>query len=105
MTTQVDTTTPVTFTADALDQPCEHFEGLSPVVPSANGCEDCLAIGSAWVHLRLCLGCGHAGCCDSSPHRHASAHAAAVRHAVVTSLEPGESWGYCYLDDLAVGSV
>lgn len=104
MTTHVDTSMPVTFVAEPDDEPCDHFGGLSPVVPSADGCEDCLRVGSGWVHLRLCLACGHAGCCDSSPNHHASTHAAATQHPVISSLEPGEAWGYCYVDDLAVGS-
>ncbi|MGW5366467.1 UBP-type zinc finger domain-containing protein [Actinopolymorpha pittospori] len=58
------------------------------------GCEDCLRVGSPWVHLRLCLTCGHVGCCDSSPLRHARAHALTVDHPIVQSLEPGESWWY-----------
>lgn len=102
---EIDTSTAVRFTADPTGGPCPHFTGLSPVTPSANGCQDCLQTGSRWVHLRLCLGCGHAGCCDSSPNRHASAHAAATSHPVITSLEPGESWGFCYVDDLAVRSA
>lgn len=100
----MDTSTPRTFTAEPTNGPCEHFDALAPVVPSADGCEDCLRIGSTWVHLRLCLACGHTGCCDSSPHRHASAHAQTAEHPVITSLEPGEAWDYCYVDDVSVGS-
>jgi hypothetical protein len=63
------------------------------------GCEDCLAIGGSWVRLRVCRTCAHLGCCDSSPNRHARAHVSASDHPIVTSIEPGEDWSYCYLDD------
>lgn len=69
--------------------------------PSSEGCEDCLRIGSSWVHLRRCATCGHVGCCDSSPMRHATKHVKADDHPVVQSFEPGEDWIYCYTDDLA----
>jgi hypothetical protein len=72
------------------------------VVPSASGCEDCLRIGSPWVHLRECLTCGHVGCCDSSPNRHARAHAMVVGHPIVQSFEPGEDWRWCYVDEVYV---
>lgn len=67
------------------------------VVPTASGCEECMRIGSAWVHLRMCLTCGHVGCCDSSPLRHARAHAFTLGHPIVRSLEPGENWRWCYV--------
>ena len=71
------------------------------VIPrSPQGCEECLRQGSGWVHLRLCLTCGHVGCCDSSPRRHATAHAEDAAHPVVRSLEPDEQWYYCYADDV-----
>lgn len=63
------------------------------------GCKECLAIGSTWVHLRVCLGCGHVGCCDDSPNRHATAHYRTTSHPVIASGEPGETWAYCYPDD------
>ena len=72
-------------------------EGVQPRTPE--GCEDCLLIGSQWVHLRLCLTCGHVGCCDSSPMRHAWQHAAETGHAVVASFEPGEDWRWCYVHE------
>jgi uncharacterized UBP type Zn finger protein len=81
---------------------CEHLSQLKPVTPSAKGCEDCLKTGDRWVHLRLCETCGHVGCCDSSPNRHATKHFQATRHPVIKSFEPGEEWGYCYVDDLFV---
>lgn len=80
---------------------CRHSTDLHPVPPhTPEGCEECLATGSQWVHLRLCLGCGHVGCCDSSPGRHASRHAASSGHPVAASYEPGERWAWCFVDDV-----
>lgn len=79
---------------------CEHVSTIVSVTPSADGCEDCLKIGAAWVHLRLCENCGHVGCCDSSPNRHATKHFHSSGHPIIKSFEPGEDWGYCYIDDL-----
>ena len=79
---------------------CSHLEVVDDsVTPSADGCEDCLRIGAQWVHLRVCRTCGHIGCCDSSPNRHATHHAHETSHPIVTSVEPGENWSYCYVDD------
>ncbi|HEY4014897.1 MAG TPA: UBP-type zinc finger domain-containing protein [Polyangiaceae bacterium] len=82
---------------------CTHITAAEhrhhPVVPSDHGCTECLASGSSWVHLRLCLTCGHVGCCDDSPNRHATKHNHATAHPVIRSFEPGEEWGYCYPDD------
>lgn len=77
---------------------CAHLPQAQPVVPRTPGCEQCLQDGTTWVHLRLCLTCGHVGCCESSPHRHAAAHADSAGHPLISSLEPGEDWGWCYLD-------
>ena len=83
--------------------PCKHFERLEAVEPHTTaGCEDCLQTGSTWVHLRLCMECGHVGCCDSSPNRHATKHNHATGHPVIASFEPGERWMYCYSDELMV---
>jgi uncharacterized UBP type Zn finger protein len=79
---------------------CEHVSEIHDVTPSAEGCEDCLKIGGTWVHLRLCMSCGHVGCCDNSPNRHATKHYNSVKHSIIRSFEPGEVWGYCYPDDL-----
>jgi len=81
-------------------QSCEHLSDIHSVIPSADGCEDCLKIGGRWVHLRLCESCGHVGCCDNSPNRHATKHYRATSHPIIKSFEPGEDWGYCYPDDL-----
>jgi len=78
---------------------CPHADQVEPVVPRTTGCEECLERGDSWVHLRLCLTCGHVGCCDSSPNRHARHHHEAEGHHVVRSAEPGESWVYCFADE------
>lgn len=84
-----------------MGAPCEHLDRVRDVTPSANGCEDCLRTGDAWVHLRMCMTCGHVGCCDSSPNRHATAHwHQNDDHPLVRSFEPGENWWWCYADDL-----
>ena len=81
---------------------CTHLDTVDiDVQPSSTGCEDCLRIGGTWVHLRLCMECGHVGCCDNSPNRHATAHFNAHNdHPVIRSYEPGENWWWCYVDDL-----
>jgi uncharacterized UBP type Zn finger protein len=84
-----------------VSETCTHLDDARTITPGAEGCEDCLATGGSWVHLRVCMTCGHVGCCDSSPNRHATAHFAAVRHPLVQSYEPGEDWWYCFVDDLA----
>ncbi len=79
---------------------CTHLDTIVAVTPSSEGCEDCLAAGRHdWVHLRVCQGCGHVGCCDSSPAKHATAHHRAEAHPIVRSYEPGESWFWCYVDE------
>ncbi len=82
--------------------PCTHFDTIRNVVPGSPGCFECLAAGRRdWVHLRLCQQCGHVGCCDSSPGRHATKHFYATLHPIVRSLEPGEDWYWCYIDQVA----
>jgi len=76
-----------------------HVTAIRQVRPHTNGCEECLRLGTPWVHLRLCLTCGHVGCCDSSPMRHARAHAHTVEHPIVQSMEPGENWRWCYVHE------
>ena len=77
-----------------------HIGWIRPVTPrTPEECEECLQIGSPWVHLRLCLTCGHGGCCDSSPLKHALAHAHVIGHPIVQSVEPGEDWRWCYIDE------
>ena len=79
--------------------PCTHLGEIRHVTPSAEGCEDCLRTGGWWVHLRLCLICGHVGCCDQSPNTHATAHYGTTSHPIIQSFEPDEAWAYCYPDD------
>lgn len=81
---------------------CTHLpDDLGPPTPGGDGCQDCIAAGRRnWLHLRLCQTCGHVGCCDHSPGRHATAHAHASRHPLIRSYEPGENWWWCYTDSL-----
>jgi len=84
--------------------PCTHLDHvLVTELPDAvDGCEDCLATGGEWLHLRICLECAHVGCCDSSPGRHASAHARDASHPIIRSLEPGEDWSWCFVDEVGM---
>jgi len=84
---------------------CKHLDQVRDVAPSADGCEECLASGDSWVHLRMCTTCGHVGCCDSSKGKHATAHFRQTGHPVVKSFEPGEDWGWCYVDKVYIESV
>jgi uncharacterized UBP type Zn finger protein len=77
---------------------CQHAIGLVPVAARTTGCEECLKHGMTWVHLRLCLSCGHVGCCDSSPGKHATHHFRTTKHPVMASYEPGERWAWCFVD-------
>lgn len=82
---------------------CGHLDTIADVEPSTTeGCEDCLREGTRWVHLRECLACGHVGCCDSSPRRHASAHWRESQHPIMKSREPGEDWAWCFADDVVL---
>lgn len=89
-----------------LESPCGHAAAVTvrAVQRPAEGCVDCLANGGRWVHLRVCLSCGHVGCCDSSPNRHATGHFRSTGHPIITSAEPGESWVWCYVDEEALSS-
>ena len=84
--------------------PCTHIDHVrvTELPEAVEGCEDCLASGGKWVHLRICLECGHVGCCDSSPNRHATAHAHSAQHPIIRSLEPGEEWSWCYVDEVGL---
>jgi len=83
-------------------KPCDHVP-TEIHSPNGRGCEECLKMGDTWMHLRLCVHCGHIGCCDDSRNQHASKHHAATGHAVIQSFEPGESWMWCYEHELQVG--
>ncbi len=82
---------------------CTHLDSVvvTELPSDIPGCEDCLASGGSWVHLRMCQACGRIGCCDSSPNRHATAHARDTGHPIVRSAEPGEDWSWCYVDEVA----
>jgi hypothetical protein len=82
---------------------CTHLDQIKLTGPAGpvEGCEECLKIGGSWVHLRMCQTCGQIGCCDSSPNRHASRHARHDHHPIIRSVEPGEDWSWCYLDQVA----
>jgi uncharacterized UBP type Zn finger protein len=85
---------------------CSHLNQIRPVSPrTPEGCEECLKTGSYWVHLRLCLECGHVGCCDQSPGKHATKHFHRTSHPIMRSFEPGETWGWCYVDDVMLDDV
>ena len=88
---------------------CSHLDSIqfTELPESIPGCEECLASGGWWVHLRMCQSCRHIGCCDNSPSRHASAHARTPGHPIIRSAEAGEDWSYCYLDDITIvlGSI
>lgn len=85
-------------------KPCEHIlqsdNQTKPKTPE--GCEECLKMGDEWVHLRLCLTCGHVGCCDNSKNKHATKHFHQTKHPVIKSFQPGENWLWCYVDELMV---
>ena len=83
---------------------CTHLGQvqITELPASVEGCEDCLREGGKWLHLRICLTCGHVGCCDSSPGRHASRHAGEQGHPLIRSLERGEEWSYCFIDELGM---
>jgi uncharacterized UBP type Zn finger protein len=77
---------------------CAHLDQVKPVQPLTQGCEECLKTGERWVEIRMCLVCGHVGCCDSSPGRHATRHFQETGHPVMRSIEPGATWKWCYVD-------
>ena len=79
---------------------CTHGGFIRKVTPSALGCEECLKTGSEWVHLRICRTCGHVGCCDDSPNKHATKHFRATRHPIIEGYDPPEGWGWCYVDEV-----
>ena len=84
-----------------MAEQCTHLDQIRDVTArTPQGCEECLKMGDDWVHLRLCLECGHVGCCDSSKNKHATKHFHATKHAIMRSFEPGEDWGWCYIDQM-----
>ncbi|HKF00403.1 MAG TPA: UBP-type zinc finger domain-containing protein [Actinomycetes bacterium] len=89
-------------TPEAFDVPCSHLDQIRDVTPRTQGCEECLAVGDTWVHLRMCMTDGRVLCCDSSKNRHASRHARehAPTHQIARSLEPGDDWMWCFTDEV-----
>lgn len=85
-----------------MPESCSHLKQIQNVSPSTEGCEECLKMGDSWVHLRLCKTCGHVGCCDSSKNKHATKHFRKTHHPIIRSLEPGEDWGWCYVDEVMI---
>jgi hypothetical protein len=77
---------------------CKHLNQVKTDKPNTSGCEQCLKTGDRWIHLRLCRSCGHVGCCDSSKNKHATKHYFGTGHAIMSSLEPGEDWSWCFVD-------
>lgn len=82
-----------------VQQECSHLDQVRDVTPSADGCEECLQMGDTWVYLRLCLICGHVGCCDDSKNKHTTKHFHETGHPIIRSAEPGEDWMWCYVDE------
>ena len=95
----IDTASAIALEADP-DAGCSHLDHVHDVTPGTQGCQECLKHGERWVHLRVCMECGHVGCCDSSPGKHATKHFHATGHPVMRSIEPGEDWGYCFEDEV-----
>ena len=81
-----------------MAEPCEHFNGVGAVEPQSRGCQECLALREPWTELRVCLTCGHVGCCEDSKHAHALQHYNATGHPLIASLERGQNWAWCYVD-------
>ena len=81
---------------------CTHLDQIKDIEPSTQGCEECLETEDWWVHLRECLACGHVGCCDSSPNKHATKHFHSTEHPLVQAFEPGEDWIWCYVDEVII---
>jgi uncharacterized UBP type Zn finger protein len=79
---------------------CSHVDHIKDVEPSGAGCNDCVLLGDVWKQLRMCMECGHVGCCDSSKNKHAIGHFGATQHPLARTIEPGEEWGWCYIDQL-----
>ncbi len=81
---------------------CNHLKSIQRVKPAGPSCEECIKMGDTWVHLRACLSCGHVGCCDSSKNKHATKHFHATQHPIAQSIQPGENWMWCYVDEVIV---
>ncbi len=95
----IDTEREVTYVPNVDASVCSHLDQIRPVYPSAAGCEDCIRLGEDWVHLRMCLTCGHTGCCDTSKNKHATAHFHDTEHPLMKSMEPFDDWAWCFVDE------
>jgi uncharacterized UBP type Zn finger protein len=80
--------------------PCTHLDTIEPVHPNSKGCEECIKLGDTWVHLRMCRECGNVACCDDSKNKHATKHFHATKHPIIRSIQPGEHWSWCYIDEV-----
>jgi uncharacterized UBP type Zn finger protein len=89
----------------AMSAQCKHLDHIKVTQPTTHVCKDCVKLGDRWVHLRLCLECGYVGCCDASPNQHATKHFHQIKHPVMRSIEPGEAWVWCYVDEIIAGEL
>jgi uncharacterized UBP type Zn finger protein len=87
---------------EIMAKECTHLDQVRDVTPSAEGCEECLEMGDSWVELRMCMICGHVGCCDASKNKHATQHFHETNHPIIQSFEPGQDWAWCYVDQMYV---
>ncbi len=88
-----------------MPRECSHLDQMKITKPTVHVCPECVELGDTWVHLRMCLSCGHVGCCDSSKNKHATRHFHQSQHALIRSIEPGESWVWCYVDEMSPGEI
>jgi uncharacterized UBP type Zn finger protein len=88
-----------------MPQPCKHLDRIKFTKTEKDYCEDCVKTDDTWVHLRMCLTCGHVGCCDSSKNKHATKHFHHTNHPLIRSLESDENWVWCYVDEIAAGEL
>jgi len=88
-----------------MQSPCRHLDQIAVTEPAVHVCEECVALGDRWVHLRMCLICGHVGCCDASKNKHATKHFHDSGHPLIRSIEPGEDWVWCYVDKVFLDDV
>ena len=88
-----------------MQNQCQHLDQIRIRNTSTHVCGECVKTGDRWVHLRLCLSCGHVGCCDSSKNKHATKHFHSAKHPLIRSIEPGESWVWCYVDQMQAGEI
>jgi uncharacterized UBP type Zn finger protein len=96
---------PVRRKGEAMAQSCSHMKQIKFKSTDTDVCEECIKTGDTWVHLRLCLECGHVGCCDSSKNKHATKHYHRSKHPLIRSIEPGEAWIWCYVDEISPGEI